>query len=157
MGEAIQRENEAEILAILKDFDGILGVHDILIHEYGPGKVYVTCHIEVDASLSLLEAHRIADEAEEALVKKYHNEVVIHVDPKSNDERSLALEASLKEALGKTYGDVSVHDLQLDGNIVHFDLVLPFNGEIDKQKVESFLKERFPEYGFRMHLDHPYD
>ena len=117
----------------------------------------MTCHAEVDARLSLLEAHRIADEAEEALEKKYHNEVVIHVDPKMTDDASKAFGESLKKTLEEAFSEVSIHDLQIDGKSIHFDLLFPHKVSISKEDVSEILAKAFPDYQFHFHIDHPYD
>ena len=157
-GRVDKKESQAIIQALL-EVPGVLGVHDLLIHEYGASHDYIAAHIEVDANLSLLQAHMIADKAEEAVKNKFSRPIIIHVDPKQTDERTIGLQSKILKALQKLDKDVSIHDLQLQGNEVRFDILLPYSKRHDEEKdiLEMLKNEVSSELDYHFVIDRPFD
>ena len=158
LGRAVRSEDEERIASCVLSIDGVRGVHDLLIHEYGRGNIFVSLHIEVDASLSLLEAHQIADEAEQKIEKEFHYKATIHVDPKSFDPKDIQLEQDIVSILQEAYHQATIHDFHVYGNDVHFDLLLPYSKQQIKEEDILILlkKEIAEEYQYHIQIDHPY-
>lgn len=158
LGRAVRNEDEEQIASCVLSIAGVRGVHDLLIHEYGRGNIFVSLHVEVDSSLSLLEAHQIADEAEQQIENTFHYKATIHVDPKSSDPKDMALEQRITDILQEAYKQSTIHDFHVDGNSIHFDLLLPYSKQqIKEDNVILLLKKRLKEdYQYHIQIDHPY-
>lgn len=81
LGRAPSQEMVQRIADTVLECPEIVGIHDLAVHEYGPGHLFATIHAEVDAHMPLLAAHAAADRAEEALLERLGVQAVIHVDP----------------------------------------------------------------------------
>ncbi|MPM57116.1 Ferrous-iron efflux pump FieF [bioreactor metagenome] len=135
------------ILDDIRSRDGVLGIHDLVIHSYGPTKVFITIHVEVDGYSDMFVAHDIIDNIEDEISHKYGVELTIHMDPidTKNKEIPLLKEkiTSILEGIDK---DIKFHDLRLVAGPSHtnilFDVVVPPNtkiniDELSKKVVES--------------------
>ena len=91
LGRAMDPELAADIDKLVLSHPNILGIHDLVYHDYGPGRAMMSFHAEVPADTDLLEMHDIIDHIERELKAKHHIETVIHTDPVVNDERTNAL------------------------------------------------------------------
>ena len=165
LGRPADKEQLEELEAVIMSSDKILGVHDLIIHDYGPGRKFASVHAEVDSKADVVEAHEIIDEIEQICYGKTGIELVIHMDP--IDTTSPAVIAA-KEVIGKVieeYEGISYHDLRItDGehNInVIFDLVVPHQYENEKLKeivanIKSKVKEQNNKYTLVIKVDRPY-
>lgn len=88
----------ADIDKLVLSHPNILGIHDLVYHDYGPGRAMMSFHAEVPADADLLEMHDIIDHIERELKTKHHIETVIHTDPVVNDERTNALREQVEAA-----------------------------------------------------------
>ena len=115
------------IQQVVEGVEGVLGVHEIMVHQYGDVKM-VSFHIEVDAGLTLIAAHRISEEAEEAVEIKMQWRAVAHVDPVDHSHPLFEELRTVLEKHIQTLPDlIGFHDLRADGDAppyhVSFDLV----------------------------------
>ena len=81
LGEAPDEELVRQILGIVNSYDGILGVHDLIVHNYGPGRSIVSLHAEVDGSADIFESHELIDNVEKRLADELGLSATIHLDP----------------------------------------------------------------------------
>lgn len=120
-------ENLRELVAECPE---ILGVHDMLIHDYGPGRVMATLHAEVAQGTGLLAAHDAVDRVERRARERYGVELVIHMDPVAADGAARALEGEVLALAQALWPQVTIHDFRVidcpDGPTLDFDVVLPF-------------------------------
>ncbi len=131
----------ADIKSLLLDQPQILGVHDLIVHDYGPGRRMMSVHAEVPAGGSLVELHEVIDRAERELERRFGLEAVIHMDPvERGDPRSDRLR-SLAEALAREIDPTAtVHDFRLSGeDQVAFDVVVPYDVSLSDQEVREAL------------------
>ena len=101
LGRAMDPELAADIDKLVLSHPNILGIHDLVYHDYGPGRAMMSFHAEVPADTDLLEMHDIIDHIERELKAKHHIETVIHTDPVVNDERTNALREQVAMVLQK--------------------------------------------------------
>ena len=101
LGRAMDPELAADIDKLVLSHPNILGIHDLVYHDYGPGRAMMSFHAEVPADADLLEMHDIIDHIERELKTKHHIETVIHTDPVVNDERTNALREQVAMVLQK--------------------------------------------------------
>ena len=160
LGRRIDKQRVDAIKQALLEVEGVLGVHDLIIHQYGANLEHISVHIEVDASLSLQKAHAIAEKAEAKIDETFHQPVVIHVDPKQLDEETLHAEEEISEILKSHYATISIHDFQKDGDIIHFDVLMPYSVHQEENKADFaqiLEKEYSSSYHYQINIDHPFD
>lgn len=143
----------------------ILGVHDIIIHNYGAGKTFVSLHAEISANMKLLDAHEIIDKLEHQLQSKFNIFVTIHIDPTVTDDAEFDNLLNLsKKILSAIDENLSLHDFRIvpykSGKKIIFDVTIPENFFMsDKDLRHEFLRkliEIFPTYRAVIHCDHEY-
>ena len=165
IGERIDTEVVKQILKEAKEYPGILGIHDILAHNYGPNKFFISFHAEIDAKLPLLEAHDIVDSLEKELKEKYHYDVTIHLDPiTTGDEETEHCKALISKTLHAFDPSLSFHDFRLVKGVSHtnviFDVLIPYESKSKedeiKQVVLDCLKGHTPPYDIVINFDRPY-
>ena len=134
----------ADIEKLIVGNPEILGIHDLVIHDYGPGRRMMSVHAEVPADGSLVALHAVIDRVERELGERFQLEAVIHMDPvATGDPRTQRLKA-LAEALAKELDPAaSVHDLRCGCNgAVEFDVVVPYDVALSDAGVRSALEEK---------------
>ena len=120
------------IAAEITGYDGILGIHDLMVHDYGPGRRFASAHAEVDYRMDILDAHELLDDIEHDVRTKLHVDLVLHCDPIVTDdaERS-ALRDRVLKYLTEQDARLSIHDFRVVRGTGHtnviFDLVVPFD------------------------------
>lgn len=141
---------------------GITGMHDLLVHDYGPGHVIVSLHAEVPASLSLVEAHEIIDRLESSLDERFGIMSVIHIDPVDKSDRAAAvLKDRLTSQLHAIHPQAEFHDLRIlrgDGTpVVSFDAVIPYSVEMSDgrivEELSTFVTENTAGYRSDIRVD----
>ncbi|MDO4284755.1 MAG: cation diffusion facilitator family transporter [Eubacteriales bacterium] len=155
----------SRITQIVKSYDHILGVHDLVVHDYGPGRRFVSLHAEVPASLDLQQAHEIIDAIEMRLDAEFHMETVIHMDPVcENDPETESLRRKIRQILSAVGPEIRFHDFRLVRGRSHtnviFDVVLPYQFPMKEEALVSYLKTAIADIDCRyrciIHVDHEY-
>lgn len=163
LGEAPDPKLMKKIEELVLCFDGIEGVHDLVIHDYGPNRRMATLHAEVSDQLSSVEAHEIVDAAERKVTKDLNVFLVIHTDPLNFEgEITNELYDKIKTYLSKSPLVLSFHDFRIvedkDGKNMIFEVVV--KEDLSKKEMKSLKKEikanlkfQFPEYQFIITLE----
>ena len=122
----------------------IVGVHDLVIHDYGPGRRMMSVHAEVPADGSLVELHDVIDRAERELMGRFGLEAVIHLDPvDAGDPCSDRLRALAEELARELDSAATIHDFRRGGGgEVSFDVVVPYGVALSDQQVRESLAEK---------------
>jgi len=164
MGGRKNPELGREIITRLMRYEHILGTHDLLIHDYGPGRCIASIHAEVPADGDILVLHEIIDRAEHEIGEELNIPLCIHMDPiVSGDEKTDAAHAHLSAFLKKLDGGFMLHDLRMvpgeeRTNLV-FDVVIPAGFTGTKQLTANICaaaKELDPKYECVVHYDIDY-
>lgn len=143
----------------------MLGVHDLMVHDYGPGHQFASLHIEFPAEADPLEAHDIIDNIERDFLKKDHLQVTIHYDPIVTSDAAVGvLRSRLMEKARQMDPRLSIHDLRIVPGDSHtnvlFDLVFPagYTGDKDARLAEmcNFVKEQDPRYCCMVKVEQSY-
>ena len=130
----------------------IRGMHDLIVHDYGPGRQIVSLHAEVAAEGNLLETHDVIDNVENELRSKLGCDATIHMDPVvTTDEHVRELKDAVTEIVQGIDGVISLHDFRVVTGPTHtnliFDLLVPFKFHISDDElvdlVQTRVKERF--------------
>ena len=155
LGESPSPELVEHIERTVMSYPGVLGVHDLMVHDYGPGHQFASLHVEFPAETDPLTAHDVIDNIENDFLKKDRLQVTIHYDPIVTADASVGvLRARLKEYARQLDPRLSIHDLRIVPGDSHtnvlFDLVFPagYTGDIDQMlaKMCQFVKEQDPKY-----------
>ena len=130
LGEAVEEEIVSKVNNDILKYDDIIDIHDVLAHQYGEGKIFMSAHVEMDASLSLLHAHDIIDRIERAVREKYNLEILLHIDPIDfTDEELLKIKRTINNIVANYDSKLSTHDIRITRNRdkrIYFDLTLPY-------------------------------
>lgn len=146
------------ISEIFEDDDRIIGFHDLIIHSYGLDQHYATVHVEVDANLSLIEAHEIIDKLEYTILKTYDMDMVIHLDPLDmNDPKLIKIKNDTKLILHRIHPDLSFHDLRLFHHKLIFDVVVPETISMTDTELKQNISKQFKEWGYDYKLAITFD
>ncbi len=143
IGEPIDPKLYVEITEFVESYDGIIGSHDLIVHNYGPSRSMASIHAEVPNDVDIEVSHEIIDTIEREAVRKFGIFLVIHMDPvETKDSRVLEFGNMLKNVLQEIDSRISFHDFRMvEGksqiNLI-FDLVMP--REYDRKK-KDWLKE----------------
>ena len=146
IGGSAARSDFKELLELIESYDGVLGTHDMIVHNYGPGHDFATIHVEIPSDMSLNDAHVLLDDIEKAAIKRLGILLVTHADPVDiHDERVARIRDMLEAIIGKRKAEgLSFHDVRIinaakGGLNVVFDLVVPWN--YSESQVEDIKKE----------------
>lgn len=150
LGEKADPEAVEEIHRIVMSFPEAIGMHDLVIHDYGCGRRMVSLHVEVDAGGDILDMHDAIDNMERAISHKLSCEATIHMDPIVQDNPELdAVRQYVEEYLRAENLDLKIHDFRMVKGQTHtniiFDIVIPFTEKHPAQLVEN-LKRKVNEY-----------
>ena len=155
LGESPSPELVEHIERTVMSYPGVLGMHDLMVHDYGPGHQFASLHVEFPAETDPLTAHDVIDNLENDFLKKDRLQVTIHYDPIVTADASVGvLRARLQEHARQLDPQLSIHDLRIVPGDSHtnvlFDLVFPagYTGDIDQMlaKMCQFVKEQDPKY-----------
>lgn len=166
MGQSLNREEAEEIKAAILSYPGILGVHDLISHTYGPTYQMASIHVEVDDRAGVRESHDLIDRIEKEVGAALGILLVIHMDPvQCGDPRLEEVREAIGRILAGRDSSISPHDIRLVPGkkrvSILFDLELPFHfPEEEKEplvrKLAEGLRELDPAYEAVIHLEYGY-
>lgn len=165
LGMPPEQETIDQINEIIHSYDEFLGIHDLIVHNYGPGRSFASLHVEVSADTNIVACHEIIDACEKRMLSELGLEVVIHMDPiATNDATTLKAKESVTSCLQIIDPRLTLHDFRMvDGerqiNLI-FDVVIP-NGFSDtdqqlKEKISQAVKQLDERYEVVLTLDRDY-
>ena len=131
LGEAPSDEIVKQIYDTVKKHPAALGVHDLTVHNYGPGHIIAALHVEVDGKVDVFETHDMIDNIERELRRNYSIEATIHMDPiVTDDKRITDLREKVLDAVHKVDPTLQIHDFRFVEGTTHtnliFDVSVPF-------------------------------
>ena len=139
LGEAVPKEICDQITNFVESYDGVCGTHDLIVHNYGPGRSMASVHAEVPNDVDIEISHEIIDRIEREAVRKLGMFLVIHMDPvELNNEQLQAMKQKVERVVKGIDEVLSIHDFRMvDGkqqiNLI-FDLVVPISYDKEKKK-----------------------
>ena len=145
---------EKETVQALSDkilsYEGVVGVHDLIIHSYGANRMFCSVHAEVPADCDVMLSHDIIDNIEEDVYQEMGISLVIHLDPVTvGDSRIDGMKDYLKKILAETSPNLHFHDFRAVFGVTHdnvlFDLVLPMDFSLTEEEITNLVTERFVE------------
>ncbi len=147
LGQAPEKEFVQQINDIVMSYPDILGIHDLIVHNYGPGRVLISLHAEVSADGELLALHDTIDTIEHALRSKLNCHAVIHMDPVCvGDQQTMELKALVAGYIEEISDTISMHDFRIVTGPTHtnliFDVAVPYSFPLSDKELTEKLKAR---------------
>ena len=147
LGQPPEPEFVKQINDIVLSYDAVTGIHDLIVHNYGPGRTLISLHAEVPADGNILTLHDTIDTIEHELRSKLNCNAVIHMDPVStNDPKTLSLKAEVNTYLDQIDPKLSMHDFRIVQGPTHtnliFDIVVPYDYPVSDQEVVDSVTKR---------------
>lgn len=165
LGEAPDPELVNAISEMALSYDGVLGIHDLVVHNYGPGRIFASIHIEVDAEADMMESHDMIDNIEREMARKLHIEITGHLDPVRTNDPVVKKMIQLTSAVAAQIDGVSnIHDLRIVTGPTHtnviFDTVVASDCKLSYKEIhEAFqkaVKAEGENYFVVINFDKPY-
>ena len=163
LGRPMSKELADAIDKLALEHENILGIHDLIYHDYGPGRAIVSFHAEVPADGNLMETHEMIDHVGREIREKFGIEAVIHMDPIVVDGDTEEMRTMVESVIKSIHPDASIHDLRIAEwdkiHNVYFDVIVPYGLDISDEEIENRVKEQIKEKsGFNavMHVEHPF-
>ena len=147
LGEAPDPELVDAIMDGINKHDGVIGIHDLMVHNYGPGRVFASVHIEIDADSDIMECHDMIDNIERDLSRDLKIHLVVHMDPvKLDDPLVNKMKEILSSELEPIEGVHGLHDLRVVPGPTHtniiFDIVMSPKCEKSHAEIRELLVNR---------------
>lgn len=147
LGRPPKKELVDEIENEITKPDIIIGVHDLIVHDYGPGRIIASAHAEVPADANIVTVHDVIDNVEQTIADKYNIMISLHTDPiEINDDEVNKYKALAEEIIHSYNSKFTFHDFRVVKGETHtnlvFDLIIPFDKE-DKAKINADLVSLF--------------
>lgn len=164
IGEAPDPELVHNIVDMIMAHPAILGVHDMMLHNYGPNKIFASAHVEVDSTKDIFETHDHIDNIEREVKENMNIDLVLHMDPvKVNDLETELYRAKVVEAIHQIDPKWGFHDFRIVSGPTHvnlvFDLVIPFEEKYTQEEIEEMLLKHIDsdkKIYLVLTIDHPY-
>ncbi len=142
MGQAPEPELVRQIEETVMSFEPVHGIHDLVVHDYGPGRMMITLHAEVPATGDILEMHDAIDLAEKTLNERFNCQATIHMDPVAvDDAHTQNLRQQVAELVRRISPDFTIHDFRMVEGPSHtnliFDVVVPHTYDGTLAQVEA--------------------
>jgi len=165
LGQPPEKEFVEQIEAIVRSSPNVVGIHDLIVHNYGPGRVIISLHAEVPAEGNILELHDEIDNIERTLGKSLGCEAVIHMDPiDTRDEKTLEAKEAALSAIRSIDERITLHDFRIVSGPTHtnliFDVVIPFDWKLGvsetKKLIDDAVKKENEKYFTVVNIDRSY-
>ena len=149
---------------IMKHYN-VLGIHDLILHDYGPSHRFMSLHAEVDASIPIMETHDMIDNIEKDIQEKYRILTSIHMDPiDTSDELTKILKEKVRDKVREINETYNIHDFRLVKGNTHsnliFDVLIPaedrISSEVLKEKISEKVMEIDPSFRTVITIDHSF-
>ena len=165
LGSCPEKEQVEAIREKLMSYPGVLGTHDLMLHDYGPGRQFASVHLEMDAKADPMESHDLIDNIERDFYEQDHLHLVIHYDPVVTDDPIVAvMKEVLRGIVEEIHPNMAIHDLRVVPGSTHvnvvFDCVVPYDLKMEnkeiKERIWRAVRAEYPNYYCVITLEHGY-
>lgn len=165
LGLAPSEELVRSIYKKILSYEGIVGLHDLTVHNYGVSKRFASVHCEVSAKQDIMVSHDLIDNIERDFLKDMGIHMVIHLDPViMDDEQTNELQEAVQKLLKEISDDIHMHDFRVVWGITHsnliFDVVVPYKFQLGDEELSMLISDRIldlnPTYRSVITVDHSY-
>ena len=150
LGHAAEPETVEDISKIVASYPDALGIHDMVVHNYGPGIIIASLHIEVDGSKNIFDAHDMIDNIEKEIGEKLNIQVTIHMDPiVTDDEQVTSMRDMTRQTVKSIDGAWDIHDFRFVKGNTHtnliFDVCVPFECKYSASQIRDIIQFKLHE------------
>lgn len=164
LGQAPDKQFVEDLEKTIMEPEMIVGVHDLIVHDYGPGRVIASAHAEVPSDVDIMEIHDVIDNVEKEIMKRFNTIICIHMDPiVVDDEEVERYRQMVTQVLNEYNSEYSFHDFRMVKGPTHtnliFDLIVPFSDTDFKkisEDIKALFKKRDDTIELVMTLEHPF-
>lgn len=147
LGKAPDKELVDMIVDRVESYPHVLGIHDLMIHDYGPGRIFGSVHVEMPCETDVLTAHNIIDDIEKDLLYNDNINIIIHYDPVvTNDPRATYYKGVVNEIVKTIDPAITIHDFRMVPGESHtnliFDCVLPFGFKAKRKHLKEIISKK---------------
>lgn len=140
LGHAPSEELTKLISRYVRSYDGVIGIHDLMIHSYGPNRCFASVHAEVPADRDIMISHDIIDNIERDIANEYGIHLVIHLDPvDTEDEETVRLRREITQLVERIDPSLSMHDFRMVKGKTHsnliFDVAVPYTCKLSDEEI----------------------
>lgn len=151
LGKPPTKEFVKELENKILSYDGVMGIHDLMIHDYGPGRLFGSVHVEVSSDVDISVSHDIIDNIEKEIYEQMGVLLVIHLDPLEVNVEKVSNLRNMMEGLIKDINpEYSIHDFRMVESPSHtnliFDLVIPYGHKQSRQEIADIVAEKVKKY-----------
>lgn len=163
LGEAVKADFRKELTQEILKAPMILGCHDLMVHDYGPGRRYASIHVEVDKEEDLMTCHEVIDQIERHCLERYDTNLVVHLDPVITDDKKInQTQEIVQHVLEEMEPRFALHDFRMyaldDKMKLVFDLIIPDAWLGKEEAIQKTLEKRLNEgQGQRYETDITFD
>ena len=149
----------------IESYEGVIGTHDLVVHNYGEGKCFVIAHVEVPKKVDIMESHDLIDNIEKDIMDELGVTLNIHMDPVDTEDKELdKLKIRAEKVIAEMDKSLSLHDFRIVRGKTHsnilFDVVIPFESKVTVEDIEERMYEEFEKdqtkYFFVIEMDRVY-
>lgn len=165
LGKAPDLDVVNAFTAKILSYEGVIGMHDLQMHSYGPNCIFATCHVEVDASVNILTSHDLIDNIERACLSDLKIFTTIHIDPiVLDDPLQNELKSEVLSLVKELSFPCSIHDFRIVKGDTHinliFDLLVPMEEKLTDKQIKTILSDKIsllnPNYYTVITIDRDY-
>lgn len=151
LGKPPEKEQVKEIEEKIKSYDGVLGIHDLVVHSYGPLQTFATVHVEVDSGVDVMISHDLLDNIERDFAKDLNVHLTCHLDPLAiSDPETNELRNAIHDLIKGFDENLNTHDFRVVQGVSHtnviFDVVIPFDAKYTEQDIRSLVEKHLKTY-----------
>ena len=166
IGSMPTKEDIEKISKIVESYDGVLGIHDLVIHNYGPNKTFASIHVEVDAKVDVMISHDLMDVIERDVRENHGVDLTIHMDPvNTDDEETISVKEQVIQIVKRIDENLTIHDFRMVKGITHtnvlFDIAIPIKFKMTKTELRKYLEQEIKtineKYLLVLQIDQMYD
>lgn len=157
LGEGPSDELIEQIEHFIRKYDGVLGLHDLVVHDYGPGHIFASVHVEVDSNVDILISHDLIDNIERDIAIDQGIHLVIHLDPiVVNDPYVNKLQFMTEQVVKGIDSTLSIHDFRVVKGTTHnnlvFDVLVPQECIVSESKLQQMIPQKISEINSKLYV-----
>jgi cation diffusion facilitator family transporter len=150
LGQQADEEMLGHIHQLILRHDKVLGIHDLLVHDYGPGQCFASVHVEISAAEDPMDSHDIIDDIERDALEELNIHLVIHYDPVVlDDDEQVQLQQTVTGILSDISPELSIHDFRLlrhgHHKKLYFDLEVPYSMKLNRKDLQQRIDSQLPD------------
>lgn len=154
LGKPASPETTSKLYSMILKNEKIIGVHDMIVHSYGPSCTIASCHVEVKATENFVAVHELVDKIERDVLNEMNILLTIHMDPiDTDDENVQECKNMILEIIGNIDNALHIHDFRIVSGEMHtnliFDLVVPYKTKYTSDEIKAMIDDRLSKFDHR--------